>query len=174
MVFRQAIEQLPEDADAFCWLGRVAHEQHRDKDAIEQFKRSSKLDKKNSAPHIGVGRAYLRMPKRRYDARTAFQRADKLGPDDADIQDYIGLTFANNLGKRREYGVDGRRYFRKAIELDPNDAAAYNNRGISYSDLGQYQRAIEDYDKAIELDPNDAESRTHRQRALRALDESAK
>ena len=62
----------------------------------------------------------------------------------------------------------------KAIELDPNDAEAYNNRGNSYRDLGQYQRAIEDYDKAIELDPNDAEAPTHRQRALRALDESAK
>ncbi len=32
----------------------------------------------------------------------------------------------------------------KAIELDPNDAAAYYNRGISYSELGQDQRAIED------------------------------
>ena len=36
------------------------------------------------------------------------------------------------------------------------------------------ERSIEDYDKAIELDPNDAEARTHRQRALRALDETAK
>ena len=62
----------------------------------------------------------------------------------------------------------------RAIELDPNVAAAYYNRGHSYSDLGQYQRAIEDFDKAIELDPNYAEARTHRERALRALDESAK
>ena len=33
-------------------------------------------------------------------------------------------------------------------------SAAYNNRGGSYSDLDQHQRAIEDYDKAIELDPS--------------------
>ena len=36
------------------------------------------------------------------------------------------------------------------------------------------ERSMEDYDKAIELDPDYAEARTHRQRALRALDESAK
>ena len=30
--------------------------------------------------------------------------------------------------------------------------------GVSYSNLGQHQRAIEDYDKVIELDPNDAEA----------------
>ena len=70
-----------------------------------------------------------------------------------------------------EWSIEG---FDKAIELDPDYAAAYHNRGISYSDLGQYQRSIEDYDKAIELDPDYAEARTHRQRALRALDESAK
>ena len=31
---------------------------------------------------------------------------------------------------------------------------AYNNRGAAYYYLGQYQRAIEDYDKAIQLDPD--------------------
>ena len=46
--------------------------------------------------------------------------------------------------------------FDKAIELDPNFAMAYNNRGNAYYTLEQYQRAIEDYDKAIELDPTDA------------------
>ncbi len=29
----------------------------------------------------------------------------------------------------------------------------YNNRGNSYGDLGQHERAIEDYDKAIEINP---------------------
>ena len=71
----------------------------------------------------------------------------------------------------REPSIDD---FARAIELDPNDAHAYGNRGNFYRDLGQHQRAIEDYDKAIELDPNDAEIRTQRQRALHALDESAK
>lgn len=44
--------------------------------------------------------------------------------------------------------------YSKAIDKDPRNAAAYNNRGIVYDDLEQYERAIEDYDKAIELNPN--------------------
>ncbi len=32
---------------------------------------------------------------------------------------------------------------------------AFNNRGNAYSDLGQYARAIQDYDEAIRLNPND-------------------
>ena len=44
----------------------------------------------------------------------------------------------------------------EAIRLDPQDADAYNNRGIAYHDLGEYQRAIEDYDEAIRLNPQAA------------------
>ena len=44
----------------------------------------------------------------------------------------------------------------KAIALDPNDAVAYNNRGLAYANKGQHDRAIEDYNKAIQLNPNDA------------------
>jgi len=45
--------------------------------------------------------------------------------------------------------------FSKAIELNPEDAAAYYNRGNSYADLKQYEKAIADYSKAIELNPED-------------------
>ena len=44
----------------------------------------------------------------------------------------------------------------KAIELDPNLAEAYNNRGRAYSELGQYEQALTEYNKAIRLNPNNA------------------
>ena len=33
----------------------------------------------------------------------------------------------------------------------------YNNRGIAYNSLGQYQRAIQDYDQSIAIDPKQAQ-----------------
>lgn len=48
--------------------------------------------------------------------------------------------------------------YSKAIELAPNDAVAYYNRGIVYKSLGQHEKAIKDYDKAIELAPNYADA----------------
>ncbi len=45
----------------------------------------------------------------------------------------------------------------KAIELDPANALAYNNRGRAYADKGDHDRAIADYDKAIQLDPKFAQ-----------------
>ena len=44
----------------------------------------------------------------------------------------------------------------KAIELSPNDAAAYNNSGNQKDEAKDYYGAIADFTKAIELNPNDA------------------
>ena len=46
----------------------------------------------------------------------------------------------------------------KAIQLEANDAHAYNNRGVSKKNLGQHFAAISDYDKAIQRKPNYADA----------------
>lgn len=47
-------------------------------------------------------------------------------------------------------------YFSQAIQLDPSYALAYNNRGIAYAHLKQYQQAIADFSQAILLEPSAA------------------
>jgi len=58
-----------------------------------------------------------------------------------------------SLGKRE---FDWAREFDKAIELNPDNADAYFNRGDAYDEIGEYEKAIADYSKAIELKPGDA------------------
>ena len=43
--------------------------------------------------------------------------------------------------------------YTRVILLDSADAAAYNNRGMSYAALGDYKRAVEDASQALKLDP---------------------
>jgi lysozyme len=54
-----------------------------------------------------------------------------------------------------------------AIELDPSDHKALNNRGIVYSRKRQYDRAIQDYDRAIKLKPDFAQATNNRGIAYR-------
>ena len=61
-----------------------------------------------------------------------------------------------------------------AIQLDPDYAGAYYDRGIAYSNLGQHQRAIEDYDQAIQLDPDYALAYAIRSVSYRSLGQSTK
>lgn len=46
--------------------------------------------------------------------------------------------------------------YSEAIKLDPNNADAYNNRGIAYGKKGEHDLAIKDFNKAIDLNPNSA------------------
>ncbi|MCX5808970.1 MAG: tetratricopeptide repeat protein [Proteobacteria bacterium] len=53
-------------------------------------------------------------------------------------------------------------YLNNAIRLKPDYARAYNNRGIAYNNLGQYQQAVEDFSTAIRLKPDDADVYSNR------------
>ena len=43
--------------------------------------------------------------------------------------------------------------FKKAIEIDPSFAFAWDNLGISYRNTNQYEKAIESYEKSLEINP---------------------
>jgi len=44
-------------------------------------------------------------------------------------------------------------YLDTAIELDPENAEAYRNRGLAHAQIKEYDESIEDLTKSIELDP---------------------
>ena len=48
--------------------------------------------------------------------------------------------------------------FNKAIELNPELADAYTNRGLTYKNKVEFDKAVEDCNKAIGLDPRFAEA----------------
>ena len=52
--------------------------------------------------------------------------------------------------------------YSQAIELKPDDAEAYYNRGNTKSELGNLRSAIADYDRAIELKPDNAKAYNNR------------
>ena len=53
-------------------------------------------------------------------------------------------------------------YLGRSIQMDPNLADAYNNRGNAYRELKQYPNALQDYNKAIQLNPNFAKAYNNR------------
>jgi Flp pilus assembly protein TadD len=45
--------------------------------------------------------------------------------------------------------------FERAVELDPNNAAAYNNLAVALEEMGEFDKARAAYEKALGLKPND-------------------
>jgi tetratricopeptide (TPR) repeat protein len=48
-------------------------------------------------------------------------------------------------------------YFDKAIQIDPNLAYVWHDRGVCYRELRNYTEALKNFDKAVELAPDDEE-----------------
>ena len=68
------------------------------------------------------------------------------------IKESIRGTNLFNVGKFNEAII----YYNKAIELNPQEAETYYDRGNAKAELKDYTGALQDYSKAIELDPQDA------------------
>ena len=75
---------------------------------------------------------------------------------------YKGLTCQNRANSTKNPAEKQREYdkavghYTEAIDLNPEYAAAYNNRGAVYSNQGEVDKAIQDYNTAIDLNPEDA------------------
>ena len=61
------------------------------------------------------------------------------------------------------------RHYTEAIDLKPEIAIIYNNRGNAYAGNGNFDAAIGDYSKAIDLSPEDANAYYNRGTAYRRI-----
>ena len=87
--------------------------------------------------------------------RKAASNANKINPANQTInQDVDWSQKAMPLWQNGKYKNPNRaiEYWSHAISQKQNTAKAYNNRGLAYYDLKQYQKAIKDYDQAIKQD----------------------
>ncbi len=67
----------------------------------------------------------------------------------------VRLAFASFLTDRGDE-IEAAPHLVKATELDPQNAAAWNNLGNHYGHLGPVKKAFECYEKAIQLNPGAA------------------
>jgi hypothetical protein len=60
-------------------------------------------------------------------------------------------------------------YWNNAIGTDPKSAEAFNNRGLAFYNLKQYQKAIKDYSQAIRMKPENSVAYNNRGNAYYEL-----
>ena len=117
--------------------------------AVEDYGRMIQLNQNDASAHIRRGVALFalgRFPEAIQDFDAALEISHR----------YKGIAVSgNNLDE--------------AAKFDPSLAMAYNNRGSAYYQLGQTERAVEDYDQAIDLGPRSAEFYANRAFAYELL-----
>lgn len=88
-----------------------------------------------------------------------FQRATLLRPERPVAHFFLGQQYRPSFlspgwgGKEKSPSLLAIAKYTKAITLDPSFAAAYAQRANEFRRLGEYGRAIKDYDMVLRLDP---------------------
>ncbi len=91
----------------------------------------------------------LLVARQRYlDAIAAYRQVPE---ESAVIANKIGVAYHHMFDM-----TDARRYYERAIKLDPKCAEAYNNLGATYHAAKDYRQAERLYRKAIKLEPKNA------------------
>jgi tetratricopeptide (TPR) repeat protein len=139
----------PTDHDSRLNLGLVYYAQGRLDDAAEQLRRVCDQEVVDWAEqyyaHFALGRVLIDGADFE-GAEAAFARSIALNPDVGESYRFLGFSQENN-GKRKEAIAN----YRRAIELDPNDAYAHLNVAELLTDQGEALDAIEHATRALEF-----------------------
>ena len=79
---------------------------------------------------------------------------------------WLSVGYLFSLQEKHEDAIAA---YDEAVRLKPNDALAYNNRGVAKNSLGRHEAAIADYNQAIQLKPDYALAYINRGVAKNAL-----
>jgi tetratricopeptide (TPR) repeat protein len=139
----KAIELNPKNLKALNYRGLAYCKLHKYKEAIIDFEHALKIETKEKEEYATTcnnkGLALY------YYARDYYLTKPTHRKDDDDSSLY-------EQGRKCLYN-DAASYFDKAIEKDPQNIDAWNNKGITMSALGLKEEAIRCFNKAIELNP---------------------
>ncbi|MFO7991424.1 MAG: tetratricopeptide repeat protein [Thermoplasmata archaeon] len=131
-------------------LGSYYYKQRKYKKAIKIFRGIGGHENGGFYNNIGCSAYQL---ERYGEALSAFEKANKMNPDDPD--------YINNLGfcqLQRNLVEAARENFERAVELDPEDPVSWYNLGVALKRLDKSDWK-EKIDKSLELDPNFEEAK---------------
>ena len=162
--FERARELQPDDVAVLVWLGNAYLDSDHPESAEPVFARALTLQPQSAAAMAGLGRAAL--ARRQYaDAVRNLESALALSPQAAALEYQLSLAY-RGLGDAGKADAHlARRGDKDAIPIDPwmdevrgmlHSSVAYENRGLSALQRGDYRAAIESLRQGLTYAPDNA------------------
>lgn len=159
--FERARELAPKNAAVSFGLGRVANAEKRWSEAVEWFERTLAAQPEADSVRHPLGLAYRRLG-RLQEAKDSLKAAGANAPifDDPLMRRLFELTATSrsffiegNRARRRGLPELAESHYRRALELDPENASVRYNLGTLLADAGRVDEAEEQFRLATTHDP---------------------
>jgi Tfp pilus assembly protein PilF len=159
-IYRQVLQQQPNQVDALQLLGVIVYQSGQLEDAIAYYRQALALNPALSQVHGNLGIA-LKQQGLLEEATQHYQKAIALNPNSAQFHYNLGIAL-RELDRLESATL----HFKQATALQQNFVEAYDNLGDVLEQQGQYEEALVCYDKAIGLKPDFAMAHWHRAEVL--------
>jgi len=127
-----------------------------------------KLSKPDSGKNLKK-KLTAKKARKKQAKKTSLKKPETTGANkDVDWSQKAMALWQNGKFKDPKKAVD---YWGRAILSKQNTAEAYNNRGLAYHELKQYDKAIKDYNQAIRLAPAQVAAYNNRGNSYYEIDE---
>ena len=125
--------------------------------AIEYFEQALLIDPNYALAYTGLSFSYLLLPEYgTYRPEEVYPKSKEASLKALEIDDLLSearVALAQIL-RRLEYNWPGaEREYKRALELDPNNATAHHWYGYDLMCVGQFEKGIKEIRRALELDP---------------------
>ena len=149
--YRDQIEKNPKDAIAFTNRGEAKRRLGRLREALLDQEKALQLNRDLQEAKIGLGLVEGNLGNTKAANRVIQDAVAQ--KESAIAYFYQGFAFT-----QQQAWKSAEASFRRAINLNPNYADAYNNLGASLSKQGKAVEAVSAYQKAINLNPSYADA----------------
>jgi Flp pilus assembly protein TadD len=146
-----SVDEDPNDAEAWYFLGRAKYNENRFADAITAFERCLALEPRNIKAQSNLGLSYAGL-NRVVEAQAAFLKAIEWQSDapHKDPEAYIGL---GDLFIQQNRASEAVPYLLQAVEIAPRESRAREKLGSAYLNLDQLAAAQIQVQSAVTLNP---------------------
>lgn len=147
----RSVEDDPNDAEAWYFLGRSKYNENRFDEAVRAFERCLMLEPRNVKAQSNLGLSYAGL-NRVHEARAAFLKAIEwqAGTARKDPEAYIGL---GDLLVQQNLASEAVPYLLQAVQIAPRESRVREKLGSAYLDLNELSAAQKELESGIALDP---------------------
>jgi tetratricopeptide (TPR) repeat protein len=137
--------------------GRYFLDKYDFEKSLEYFHQAIEKDPTYALAYAGISLIYNWLGSSGFlSPKDAFPRAQEAAEKALEMDETLGFAHSALGATKYQYDWDweaAEREYKRAVELDPNDAVVHNWYSIYLSAMGRYEEAIAECKRAQELDP---------------------